>query len=126
VKTLPIGTLRVWAIEFSIPPNGPRNVKSFLHPFIERFITAIHTVESYSALDLSSLLALTCSSVPVLQYHYLLQKYIRYTPFILFPLPFFVLLTTLFIRSVSPLELISIRFVPALPCSFACLFFPIQ
>jgi hypothetical protein len=64
------------AIAFSIPPNGPRRVKSsFLLPFIERFITAIDTIESYSAPELSSLVKPTTSplleSVPGLQYHYL-------------------------------------------------------
>jgi hypothetical protein len=80
LKMLPIGTLRVWAIEYSIPPNGPRHVKSsLLHPLIDHFITTIDTVESYSAPELSSLLKPTTSplllSVPVLQYHYLLQLF---------------------------------------------------
>jgi Helitron helicase-like domain at N-terminus/PIF1-like helicase len=80
LKTLSIGILRVWAIEYSIPPNGPRNVKSsFLDPFIEHFISTIHTLESSSAPELSSLLEPTTSplpeSVPGLQYHYLLQKF---------------------------------------------------
>jgi hypothetical protein len=74
LKPLSIGILRVWAIEYSIPPKGPRNVKkSFLVPLIEHFIATIHTVESYSALELSSLLkpatSLLPESVPRLQCH---------------------------------------------------------